>query len=231
MTEFVPGSLLLGARCVGYFFAAPIIGERFVAPRLRLLLAVLIGLLLGPIRQAPEGDISGLILLELLFGLMAGFVGKVMLAGAEAGGQLIGLSMGLGFAGNFDPTLGEEALPTRRLLYCLAGIVFLSVDGLEITLHVLLVAPLTNMTSLFEVYQHGGEVLAAGLRVAAPVLISSVVVSIAAALVARASPSMNLLSLSLPILLLTGGAIFLIGVESILQEILLLVRLYVERLS
>jgi flagellar biosynthesis protein FliR len=220
--------ILCLARCTGYFFAAPWFGDRHVSPRLRMALSVLIAFLVAPTRPAVVGEVFSLAVLELLFGLAAGFIGKLFLAGAEAGGQLIGISMGLGFANLFDPSIGEESLPTRRLIYGLAGLAFLSIGGLEAMIRVVIVAPVTALPTLLSFYQQGGEVLAAGLRIAAPVLISALVITIASALTARAAPALNLFSLSLPILLLVGGFVLLVIVPNIVQEILFLSRKTIE---
>lgn len=95
------------ARTAAWGMSSPIIGDRTVPARVRIIgvasLALAMSSLHGEVRYA---SLPAILPLELLLGVIAGFAGRLVFAGIESGGQLIGMELGLGFAGTMDPTAG-----------------------------------------------------------------------------------------------------------------------------
>jgi flagellar biosynthesis protein FliR len=212
------------ARAAAFLQAFPLTGDRVVPLKLRAALAAMIAMALVPMR--PPLDPAALpiaVPAELLLGLAAGFAGRLVFAGVEAGGQLIGLQLGLGFAGTFDPLVAEQELPTQRLVRCLAGLAFLGAGGLEATL-LALAAPPVGATTLLgilpQLIERGGEVLIAGVQLAAPALAVSLVANLAAGLAARAAPALNVFSVALALVLVVGAAVLLATGPAVVADVI-----------
>jgi flagellar biosynthetic protein FliR len=201
-------------RTAAWIHAAPIVGDKGLPPRLRLALAALVALPLSI--HHPATDFAHLLTAapaELLFGLSAGFALRLAFAGVEAGGQLIGIQLELNFAATFDPTSGDESLPTRRLAWCVAGLAFLSMGGLEHALAALAVPAPPLLERLPELFERGGLVFVLALRAAGPMLVAAFVANLAVGLASRAAPALNIFSVMLAALLVVG-ALVLLGTSS-----------------
>jgi flagellar biosynthetic protein FliR len=204
------GAFLAGvARTAAWAHAAPLMGERAVAPRLRIAAAGLFALAATAARPPlPLAQLPSALPVELLLGLLFGFTSRLVLLGAEAAGQLVGLELQLGFAGSFDPMAREEALPTRRIAAALAGIAFLVSGGLEAHVRALSwhgAPTLDALDSLRTVALASGEVMVTALRAAAPLAIAGVVTHLALGFASRAAPALNVFSVSLACILVVGG--------------------------
>ena len=104
------------ARVSAWSYTAPLISGPSVPPRVRMGVALALAALVATARPAVDPDtLWSLIPAEVVLGLVAGFGARLIILGAEAAGQLIGMSLGIGFASFYDPGLGEDALPTRRI--------------------------------------------------------------------------------------------------------------------
>jgi flagellar biosynthetic protein FliR len=197
-------------RCAAFLQAFPLTGDRYVPAKFRGAMAALMALALAPSRQ-PENLFQALPA-EALLGFAAGFAGRVVFAGIEAGGQIIGYSLGLGFAGQYDPSVADEELPTRRLLRCLTLLAFFSGDGLPLTISALIRPPATAPTllrALQLIIDECGRVMLVGLRLAAPALVAALIGNVAAGIAARSAPSLNFFSVALALLLVIGGFMLL----------------------
>src|SRR5262249_52530519 len=109
-------------RAAAFLYAFPLTGDRTVPAPRRVAPPALLAPALRPTRRAD--DVVATLPAEAILGFAAGFAGRVVYGGIEAGGQLIGLSLGLGFAGFFDASAAEEELPPRRLIRTLASLIF-----------------------------------------------------------------------------------------------------------
>ncbi|MEM6994274.1 MAG: flagellar biosynthetic protein FliR, partial [Myxococcota bacterium] len=173
---WLPVFLALVARIAAFLQAAPLTGERQLPPRVRIGTAVLIAMAFTGLHEPMTMPALFAVLpMEILLGLIAGFSARVVIAGVEAGGEMIGLQMGLGFASTFDPALGDTALPMRRLVFALAGMAFVSAGGLDAPAR-LAALPTVELTTLAEAYQNlmqrGAEVMVVGVRIATPILVA-----------------------------------------------------------
>ncbi len=212
------------ARTAAFLQAFPLTGDKALPARFRGAAAALIALALVPTRAGVGLEA---IPAEIMLGLMAGFAGRIVFAGAEAGGQLLGIQLGLGFAGTFDPTVAEDELPTRRLVRCLTGIAFLSTGGLQAALGTLVLPPVTGPTlaaMALGLVERGGQVFVAGARLAAPMLVAGFVAYLTAALASRAAPALNVFSVALALLLVVGGIVLLAAGPAITADIMNIAR-------
>jgi len=209
-------------RVAGWAQTAPVIGTPNVPARVRVGLSLLLALVLAPLRAQESVGLYA-IPAELALGIMAGFSTRLVLAGLESGGQLIGLLLGVGFAGLYDPAIGEESLPTRRIMYALGGLAFLAADGLESAIRVLAVAPIDGQTlehAARSLFDGGGRVMAASLHIAAPLMVASMISNVGAALASRAAPALNAFSVMLAVFLLVGTAALIATAPTLIQALM-----------
>jgi flagellar biosynthetic protein FliR len=219
----VAGFLVVFARVGAWSYAAPLLGDRMVPAKVRVILIGAVALLLAPVR--PAVTFSLLILavpFEIGFGLALGAAQRFVLAGAEAGGQIIGIQMGLGFAGTFDPILRESSLPTRRIAFAFAALAFIAVGGFDEAIRALAlpfsameagVAPAQAMLTVT------GDLLGAAVRVSAPMLIAGFVANLAMALISKAAPALNIFSVMLALFLGVGLVILVATAPAFIRDL------------
>jgi flagellar biosynthetic protein FliR len=200
------------SRVGGLAATAPVIGEQGVPLRARLAFVILVGGAIGINRPGVMyADVPPVAILELAVGLMTGLVSRFIMARVAVAGQLVGLSLGLGFASQFDVRAGESAGTVRMLFTTLAGLAFLYVGGLEAIVrsaatpahpaHVFMLGP--------ELLRAGASAFGFGLSLAAPLVLAALVGNIGFAMMNRAAPAMNVFSIALAGVLILGGVILM----------------------
>ena len=219
----VAGFLVAFARAGAWTFAAPVLGDRVVPTKVRVILAGGVALLLAPVRPAVSFSILFMLVpFEIGFGLVLGAAQRFVLAGAEAGGQIIGIQMGLGFAGTFDPILRENSLPTRRIAFALAALAFISAGGFDESIRALAL-PVSAMelgvAPLGAILKISGELMGAAVRVSAPLLIAGFIANLTMALISKAAPALNVFSVMLALFLAVGFFILVITAPALIREL------------
>lgn len=210
------------ARTAAWATAAPVIGTALVPPKVRAGIAAALATVLALSRPPiAEDSFFQILPVEILLGLVAGFAGRLALAGLEAGGQLIGLLLGIGFASFFDPASGDDALPTKRIATYLAALAFLGADGLEHSIRALAIIP-TDISLVHSGISHlletSSTVMLIAVRAAAPLALAALVSNLTVALASRAAPALNAFSVMLAFFLLTGLGVLLATGPAFLDE-------------
>jgi flagellar biosynthesis protein FliR len=213
LTEPEIGALLVAfTRTAALTATAPVIGDPGVPVRARLVFCVAVGGAVGANRPGiAYAELPLAIVVELLVGLVTGLVARFVLSRAAIAGQLIGLSLGLGFAAQYDVRAGEAAGTLRTLAASLAGLAFLAVGGLEALVRSI-AAPAhpAQLASLGEtLLQEGTFAMSRGLALAAPIVVAAFVGNVGLAIVNRAAPAANVFSIALAAVLLLGGGVML----------------------
>jgi flagellar biosynthetic protein FliR len=107
-------------RALALFSALPVLGTRTVPMRVRIALAAFIAL--AAQASLPEMPVvaldspAGFMLIaqQAVIGLTLGFAVRVVFAALEFAGEIIGLQMGLNFAGFFDPITASSGTASSR---------------------------------------------------------------------------------------------------------------------
>lgn len=214
LTEPEIGALIATlSRAGGLVATAPVVGDNGVPVRVRLILVLAIVATVGPNRPGvPLADVGGIALLELAVGLVTGLAARFVLERAAIAGQLFGLSLGLGFAQQYDIHAGESAGTLRVMVMSLAGLVFLAVGGLEAIVQSAAAGPahIGHIAALGPILlEQGTSAFGHGLALAAPVVLASLVGNVGLALISRAAPAANVFSIALPGVLVIGGLVLL----------------------
>lgn len=208
---------------------APIFGAGFVPPRVRLVIAGALTLLVAPLLppQPPVSPLSGAGLLicvqQVLIGVALGFVIQLIFDALAMGGQLLANSMGLSFAFNVDPQRGASTPVLGQFYMILATLVFLALNG-HLTLIEVLVEGFRTLPvgvdglgsdGLWTVTLWGDQMFRGALTVALPGLTALLIVNIAFGVVSRAAPTLNLFAIGFPVTLIGGLLIVLAGLPAV----------------
>ena len=107
-------------RVLALFTSAPFLSMRGVPVRVKVALAFFITVAAqASLPAAPAIALDSAVALEavvqqLLIGLSLGFAARIVFAGIEYAGELIGLQMGLNFASFFDPITASQSTSVSR---------------------------------------------------------------------------------------------------------------------
>jgi flagellar biosynthetic protein FliR len=139
---------------------------------------------------------------------VTGLTARIVLARVAIAGQLMGLSLGLGFASQYDIHAGESASAMRSLTATLAGLAFLGAGGLQAIVTSAAAAPASaaDLTALGPAFlHHATSAFGHGLTLAAPILLAALIGNVALAVMNRAAPAVNVFSVALSVVLILGG--------------------------
>lgn len=210
-------------RVLAVIASAPVWSTAGIPRRIRLILgfAVAIGIapILPPMPEVSPTSGQGLwiMLQQILIGLGMGFAMRIVFSSATIAGELISAQMGLGFATSYDPLSSSQTPVMSEFLDLMAVLVFLSVNG-----HLIYVATLAESftaipvsatplgpQSWLNLAEMGSKMFSAGVLLALPVIVALMITNLALAVLTRAAPQLNIMSIGFPITM-TGGFITLI---------------------
>ncbi len=210
-------------RVLALFSAAPLLSHRAIPLRIKVALGVAIALVLMP--NVPSPSLSdaltapGLALLtqNILVGLVIGFTVRIVFGAFEMAGEIIGLQMGLSFAGFFNPASGTSENAVASFMSMLALLCFLSIDGHLMLVHALAesfrVFPLTDTASMpmdfARIARLASDMFAIALSLALPFIAVLLLINIVLGVLARVAPQLNIFAVGFPLTLLAGmGLLF-----------------------
>jgi len=220
-------------RILAFISAEPVLGNRTVPMRAKVLLALMLAAVIAPTLPPPPAvdpaSAAGLLILaqQVLIGVAMGFTARIVVASAEMAGQLAGLQVGLGFAVFFDPQ-GSGQTPIVAQFYGLIAILtLLAMDGHHLLLTALAESFRTLPVSLEPVgspglrvvIEWGGEIFRAGLMMSLPVVGSLLVANVALGVLTRAAPQLNIFAVGFPVTLALGFMMFYLSLPLVVPMI------------
>jgi flagellar biosynthetic protein FliR len=205
-------------RVLALFTALPVIGQRMVPMRLRVGLAFLIVVAAqASLPQMPAVALDtpvafALVAQNVLIGLTLGFAVRIVFAAVEFAGELIGLQMGLNYAGFFDPSSGGQGTATSRFFGISIAFLFIAINA-----HLLVVAAVLQSFHAFPVdsapfsflrtmqpQTWGAEVFGLGLWIALPLIGMLLFVNLVLGIISRVASQMNVFAIGFPVTLGVG---------------------------
>jgi flagellar biosynthesis protein FliR len=191
---------------------APVIGDAGVSVRARLAFCVAIAFAVAANRPGvPFEQLPTVAALEIAAGVISGLTAQFVLARIAVAGQLMGVGVGLGFASEYDPSAGESAGMLRMLASTLAGLAFLSTNGLGQIVRSVATPPdpMVMVIGGTALLREGAAAFGHGLALAAPVLLAALVGNLGMAVVNRAAPGVNIFAIALAVVLVLGAIVLL----------------------
>jgi flagellar biosynthetic protein FliR len=220
LTETAIGIAISAIRPGAALFASPLFGNTHVPVPLRVAIAIAIGWAGFPAGDPQAAlnaahDAPFVVLPELLIGLTMGFAMQMAFAAAMMAGEVIGNTMGLGFATSTDGLSGPA--PTlANLMSFAATAIFLASQG-----HLTLIAMIVDSFRTIPIgsaWLPGNAIAAFGtalfsgaVSIALPVTFALVIVQIVLALIAKAAPALNLFAIGLPFTQFAGAGLLVIA--------------------
>jgi flagellar biosynthetic protein FliR len=205
-------------RALALFSSLPLLGTRTVPARVRVGLAALVAIAaqasLPPMPQVALDSMAAfmLVLQQLLIGISLGFAVRLVFAAIELAGEMVGLQMGLNFAGFFDPLTASQTTATSRFFGAIVGWLFIVING-----HLLIIAALVSSFNAFPVsdqpfvflqqarpHEWGAMIFATGLWIALPMLAMLTFVNLVLGVISRVAAQINIFAVGFPITLGVG---------------------------
>lgn len=219
-------------RVLGVIAAAPIYSHTAIPNQVKLGLGITLTLIIVPtLSPLPPFEIfsfQGLLILvqQLIIGLAIGFSMRLVFSAVEMAGQLIGMSMGLGFASFFDPQSQGQSTAINQFLVLLAMLIFLSLDG-----HLMIVSAIANSfismpitlggggINPLKIAMWGGTIFSTGLLLALPAVTALLITNMALGILTRTAPQLNLFGIGFPVTLSIGFIVLALSLPSMLRPI------------
>jgi len=221
-------------RITGMMMVAPVFATAFIPVPIRVLLAVALTAAVAPIvGTAPAVEIlsfQGLIITvqQLMIGAMLGFLVQLVFDAVVIAGQIIAMSMGLGFAFMVDAQRGVSVPIVGQFFLVMATLFYLAMNG-----HLILIEVLVDT---FESMPVGGEGIArddfwavvmfatemfkGAVQIALPAVVALQTVLVAFGVMSRAAPTMNLFAVGFPAAMTLGFVILMVTLPYIQPAIL-----------
>ncbi len=216
---FAPGTgdalVLTGTRVTGLMLIAPSLSSIIVPHRIRAAVVVALTALLTPVALSSQRHphlTAAALASELLVGFAIGFGASILVGAAEQAGDAMAIQSGLSGMSILDPT-GSEPLPVIGSFLRLFTITLL----LTLNLHTVMITTLAESlhavplgaglglaNGMRELVGLGATMFALGVRFAAPVIAVILIVNVSLAVMGRAAPQLNVLSVAFPMQIAAG---------------------------
>jgi flagellar biosynthetic protein FliR len=205
-------------RVLALFSAMPVLGQRNVPIRVRIALSFFIAIgVAGTARAGPDVPLDSpaailLVIQQVLIGLSLGFAVRIIFTAIEFAGEIIGLQMGLNFAGFFDPATAQQATATSSFFSTMVAFLFIAMNG-----HLLVIEAVVQSLVAFPVSPEpfaflravrpetwGTEIFRLGLWIALPLIAMLLFINMMLGIIARVAPQISIFSVGFPITLSVG---------------------------
>lgn len=205
-------------RVLALFTAAPVFSMRAIPVRVRIGLAFFIALCAQAV--LPDQSVidlngreaAGAVLQQVGVGLAMGFAVRLVFASLEFAGELIGLQMGLNYAGFFDPATGSQGTASARFFGSMVAFLFIAING-----HLLLINALVQSFHAFPIGDEpfhflrvaqpqtwGADIFRMGLWIALPLITMLMFVNLVLGVISRVAPQIGVFSVGFPLTVSIG---------------------------
>lgn len=216
-------------RILGLIATAPLFGNVSVPATVKVTLGAMLAMIIAPtVPAGPAADpmsLAGLLIIvqQLIIGLSMGFAMRIVFAAVEMAGEVIGLTMGFGFATFFDPQTHGRSSAISQFLALLTLMLFLATNAHLLLLSVLadsfVIMPISATPmpseSLRQIAAWGASIFSFGLQLALPLIAVLLITNIALGVLTRAAPQLNLFGIGFPITLSAGLIVLALAVPYI----------------
>ncbi|MBA3582143.1 MAG: flagellar biosynthetic protein FliR [Gammaproteobacteria bacterium] len=210
-------------RISAVFSIAPVLGSRLIPMRIRLMCALSITFLIVATMKTPVSiepfSAAGFIttINQILIGVIIGFILQIAFNAVMAAGELMAMTMGLGFAQMMDPQNGAQVPVVSQFYVIMSILLFLSFDGhtalILLTTESFQYLPISaqglSRELFLDVAQSGSLLFLGGLLIALPLVTALLIVNISMGLMTRSAPQLNVFSVGFPLTMLLGFVMML----------------------
>ncbi|RKX25686.1 MAG: flagellar biosynthetic protein FliR, partial [Candidatus Zixiibacteriota bacterium] len=198
----------------GLFLVAPIMGHRSIPAQVKVGLAILFAIVVIPgvpsVELPSTGstlDLVGLVLCELMVGILLGFFFTLIFKAAEMAGAMTGFQIGLVVAQAFDPNAGGQVAIIGRFWIALAGLIFLAINGHHLVIQAFnesfqIIPPgqmVVNGDTGEIMVRYTAYALVLAVKIASPVIVTLVLTDVAMGTISKLMPTMNIFIVGFPL--------------------------------
>jgi flagellar biosynthetic protein FliR len=225
LEELLAAAVFTGARVSGLMVFCPFLGSDAVPLPVKAGLTLLLTVVLHPL-HGPAAFTMGawqwaeVALGEVMIGLVLGLVANFLFEAALMAGQILGVQIGYSLATVFDPQTQADT-PVLSMFHQMAALlIFLELDVHHWLLRSLVrsfaylppgAAPVTLAAATGLLHAAGGIFLA-GVQIAAPSMVATLVADMALGFLGKASPQLPVLFIGLAVKNLVGLTVMIAAI-------------------
>ena len=232
-TAFVGTLLWPFMRISAMLMAIPVIGTRLVSVRIRIAMALAITMFTMPLLTTPMPavdplSVAGLMVSvnQVLIGVAMGFILQLVMAVLTMAGEVIAMSMGLGFASMVDPANGVNVPVLSQFFLIMGTLLFLALGGhlmiIQLVISSFNTLPIAETgierESFWVITSFASQMFIGAVWVAVPALVSILVITLAMGIMTRAAPQLNIFSVGFPVTMLMGFIILMMAMPGMLPR-------------
>ena len=221
IVNLLPLFLLASIRIGAFILSAPFFGMRGVPTPLRIVVSFILGLAVVSFVGLPPEELLNdlnfifIILVEIAVGLTAGLIVTIWFASVALAGEKMATSAGLGYAAQIDPLAGGQTPVISQTLNLFLIVLFVTLDGHLLMLRVFFesysILPIGAMPPPFVLIGAGikaaGSMFIAASLIMLPVVGIILMINVAAGIMTRSAPQLNLFSFVFPVTILSAFVI------------------------
>lgn len=217
LTQLLAAAVFTGARVSGLMVFCPFLGSDAIPRPLKAALALLITAMLYPFHGPLQLDLSswqwvGIACSEVVIGLVLGLAANFMMEAPMMAGQILGVQMGYSLATLFDPQTQADTPVLGELHRLAALLIFLQLDVhhwlLRAVVHSFTYLPAgaapATYAAVSGLLHAAGGIFLAGVQIAAPGLVATLMADVALGFLGKASPQLPVLFVGLAVKNLLG---------------------------
>ena len=217
LINILPLIFLSSIRVGAFIMSAPLFGMYGIPLQVRIIMSFILGLGVINYSGLPNADLLNnsnyilIILTEIAVGLTAGFIVTIIFSSVALAGEKIATSAGLGYAAQIDPIAGGQTPVVSQTLNLFLLVLFISLDAhlimLRIFLESFIILPI-GANPPFDILIGSGIKAAGSMFIAAslimlPVTGTILMINIAAGIMTKSAPQLNLFSFVFPVTMLS----------------------------
>ncbi len=211
----------------------PVFGGSFTPAKVKILLALGLTLVIAPVLPpASQVDLLSLdgllaVMREVLIGLAIGFVIQLVFDAIALGGQVISMTMGLGFAVFIDRQNGVNIPVLGQFFMMLGMLIFLSLDGhlavIELLADSFQLLPLMgsglSQNAIGGLLEWSSQIFVVAIRIALPAITAMLIVNLSFGVMSRAAPTLNLFAIGFPVAMLLGFVVIFLSMDNLRESV------------
>ncbi|MDB2414476.1 flagellar biosynthetic protein FliR [Rickettsiales bacterium] len=223
-TETIFAFFLIFCRIGAAIMLLPSIGETFISPRSRLIIALGLSLIILPVIKKmlpaiPASMITMFIYIfsEILIGVFFGVIARLVMSALHVAGMIISYQMGLAAANMFDPTQGGQSSAIGTFMSFLAilliftsGTHYLFLQGILDSYEIFIPnssLPVEGFSNI--VVQVAAESFMVGFKMSSPIIVMGLILYLGAGVMGRLMPQMQVFFVLIPMQIILGIFILL----------------------
>lgn len=216
--EYALTFFIVFARVLGFAVFTPFYGNRQVPVRLRIIFSMVISVFLIPLLDNVLIQVTDsfiylffLILINLMWGYLMGFVINMMFAGLQFGAEVYGFQSGFRIVNVIDPAT-EESISVLGVYHNIfVTLLFIALDGHRIMLYYLAESfyrlPLdyiVDINVLRSILTISSRLFVIGIQIGAPIIFAQLLLIVTIAVFGKAVPQIPIMIVSFPVKLIFG---------------------------